>query len=147
MVVKPRGPLPQAAFAVGVALTADAEDGQALAGQRTGGEFREGVLRDVQSVEVGQLEGVELVGQFRQPVVGQVQRDELVRILALEAAFGDFRDTAAPEDDVGHLRFAVGQPFGELRDAGVAGQRQRFDEDAVKSRGLLFGEVRYLVVR
>ena len=100
VLVEPRGPFAQAALTLGIALAADGVDGQPGAVERPERELVERVVRNIQPVEVGQLLGREILGQGLQFVVGQVERYERRRVLAAEAAFGDFVDAATAQDDV-----------------------------------------------
>ena len=103
VLVEPRGPFAQAALTLGIALAADGVDGQPGAVERPERELVERVVRNIQPVKVGQLLGREILGQGLQFVVGQVERYECRRVLAAEAALGDFVDAATAQDDLGNF--------------------------------------------
>ena len=116
VLVESRGPFAQAAVALSVALAADGVDRQARAVERRPRELVEGVVRDVQPVEVRQLLGREILRQLAELVVGQVERGHRSRVFAGERPFGDFVDHVAAQDDVCDERSRRAETFGELRE-------------------------------
>ena len=145
MLVESRGPFAQAAVALSVALAADGVDRQARAVERRPRELVEGVVRDVQPVEVRQLLGREILRQLAELVVGQIERGHRSRVFAGERPFGDFVDHVAAQDDVCDERSRRAETFGELREL-VRRERELFDVQALERAVLFAFEAVNLVV-